>query len=626
MKPPYAYIIRWTVCLSLLLGGLPSWAQTYSTVENHETEVILFGPNDLVCKEKRVITVQHEKGRYAAHFFNSYRTNFSTLRKFSGQVTDANGKVIHKIKKSDLQTTAYSAGLADDVVRMFYEYTPTQYPFTITYEWEEKLTDGILSLPTFAPIEGYNQELKQTVYKLTIPADMPYRYRALCCVPTVNKQTLPDGRQQLEVRIENMPALISEPFGPSLSEVLPRVYFVPENFTYEGTQGNMTNWQTFGDWIYGLLQGRDELPPALVQKLQEQTAACQTDRERVKVVYDLLAATTRYVSIQLGIGGLQPAPAADVYRTGYGDCKALANYAHAMLKALGIPSVYTVISTNNERFLPDFASANQANHVILQVPLPGDTLWLECTAPTLPFGYVHNGIAGHDALLIKPEGGELCRLPSYPDSLNIQITSAVVELTPEGKSKVDVQQRSSLFQYEDNSGITDLPLNKQKDRLRSDISLVQADVSDIRIDEQSEAQPSIDIRYTVTTDKYGTQTGKRLFLPANIFHRGFSGAATTAAPRTQEVKVSYGYTDIDSIEIRLPEGFEIESLPAPVIQETPFGSFQSIILPAADKITILQRLHVKKGRYPKEEYANFIAFRKKAADQYKSKIIIRKKE
>lgn len=85
---------------------------------------------------------------------------------------------------------------------------------------------------------------------------------------------------------------------------------------------------------------------------------------------------------------MQPIAAADVNRTGFGDCKGLSNYMRAMLTELGIPSVYTVISTTNRRLLADFASANQNNHVILQVPLPNDTLWLECTNPTLPLGYV----------------------------------------------------------------------------------------------------------------------------------------------------------------------------------------------------------------------------------------------
>lgn len=191
----------------------------------------------------------------------------------------------------------------------------------------------------------------------------------------------------------------------------------------------------YGEWQYKLLDGRDELTEPFRNKLHGLTAHCSTDREKVKAIYDYLAKTTRYVSIQLGIGGLQPIAASDVCRTGFGDCKGLSNYTRAMLKEIGIPSTYTVISTTNERLLPDFSSANQMNHVILQVPLPKDTLWLECTDPSLPFGYIHQGIAGHDALLIEPAGGSIHRLPTYPDSLNTQHIIATITLSPTAEHK-----------------------------------------------------------------------------------------------------------------------------------------------------------------------------------------------
>ncbi len=193
--------------------------------------------------------------------------------------------------------------------------------------------------------------------------------------------------------------------------------------------------------------------------------------KKIAAIYQYLASTTRYVSIQLGIGGLQPIAAADVNRTGFGDCKGLSNYMRAMLTELGIPSVYTVISTTNRRLLADFASANQNNHVILQVPLSNDTLWLECTNPTLPLGYVHHSIAGHDALLVGPNGGTLCQLPTYADSLNTQVNNTLVTLQPDGNAKVEVKQTSRLFQYEDMASIIDMEPARQKDWLRSDINL-----------------------------------------------------------------------------------------------------------------------------------------------------------
>ena len=67
----------------------------------------------------------------------------------------------------------------------------------------------------------------------------------------------------------------------------------------------MSTWQKYGEWQYKLLDGRDELTEPFRNKLHGLTAHCSTDREKVKAIYDYLAKTTRYVSIQLGIGGLQ---------------------------------------------------------------------------------------------------------------------------------------------------------------------------------------------------------------------------------------------------------------------------------------------------------------------------------
>lgn len=190
-----------------------------------------------------------------------------------------------------------------------------------------------------------------------------------------------------------------------------------------------------------------------------------------------------------------------------------------MLKEIGIPSTYTVISTTNERLLPDFSSANQMNHVILQVPLPKDTLWLECTDPSLPFGYIHQSIAGHDALLIEPAGGSIHRLPTYPDSLNTQHIIATITLSPTAETQIEVNEISRLFQYENEAGIVYLEPNKQKDHIRSTLNLSQADILRLQIKECKEANPSITFSYTASSQQYGYKTGNRLFIPTNIFKK-----------------------------------------------------------------------------------------------------------
>lgn len=595
-----------------------------NSVINTQTVIICKSMTQSTEIESRTITVLNRKGLEAAHFFCGCDM-FRSLQKFSGEIMNANGQSVRKIKKSELQKSEYSSSLTTDDYFYYYECNYPSFPFTIKYEWETKCNNGLIGYPTFIPQMDFDQGVMEATYRIELPAGQQCRYRALNIEGKniqVNESKGSNGQQIIEATATQLTPVAKEPFGPDFSELFPRIYFAPTLFKYDKSEGDISTWQKYGEWQYKLLEGRDQLPDSFRAKLHELTSNCTTDREKVKAIYDYLAKTTRYVSIQLGIGGLQPIAAADVCRTGFGDCKGLSNYTRTMLKELGIPSTYTVISTTNKRLLPDFSSANQMNHVILQVPLQQDTLWLECTNPQLPFGYVHQDIAGHDALLIEPTGGRIHRLPTYPDSLNMQHIIANITLSPTAEARIDAKETSQLFQYEDEAGITYLEPNKQKDRIRSGINLSQADIQNVQIIEIKTEKPSITLKYTVNSNQYGHKTGNRLFIPVNVFRKGFSVPQVTK--RMQTININYGYSDRDSIRIQLPQGYAIEGLPKPIDLNCKFGTFRSTMNVKDREILIIHHLFMPKGIYDPEEYAEFLNFRKQVAGQYNGKIILKR--
>ena len=80
----------------------------------------------------------------------------------------------------------------------------------------------------------------------------------------------------------------------------------------------------------------------------------------------------RYVAIELGIGGWQPHPAADVFTHHYGDCKDKATLLSSMLKQIGVESFYVVINARRGSVTPQMpATVGMFNHRHI-----GD-----CTAP-----------------------------------------------------------------------------------------------------------------------------------------------------------------------------------------------------------------------------------------------------
>jgi transglutaminase-like putative cysteine protease len=165
------------------------------------------------------------------------------------------------------------------------------------------------------------------------------------------------------------------------------IYLASSEFEMAGYKGNMNTWENLGKFMQDLRGGRDQLPADIKQKVHELTDKEPDPNKKVAKLYEFMQQNTRYVSIQLGIGGLQPFDATYVATKRYGDCKALSNYMSALLKEIGVPSYYTLVKSGegNTFFVPDFPS-DQFDHVILCVPLKKDTMWLECTDQTLPAG------------------------------------------------------------------------------------------------------------------------------------------------------------------------------------------------------------------------------------------------
>ena len=590
-----------------------------ATVEE-STDIICDGPGHAIQHFKGVTTIHNEHGASMAVFVCSC-SKHDKLTSFKGQVTDASGRVIHKFKESELKKTEYSPYLAVDDYRMYLDYTPPFYPVTITYEWTIESRDNLIEFPSFCPQSDYDVSVKKAIYSLKVPKSMKIRY-ALQNIN--NKVSVSDGDKNTQVftlQVDSLPALKQEPYSRQLREKLPLARFAPTNFEYYGTKGSLNSWADYGKWEYSLIQDRDQLTDAERQELHQLTDGLKTDREKVEAIYKRLEKSTRYVAILLGIGGQQPAPASDVSKSGFGDCKGLSNYMRAMLKEIGIPSNYTTISTINRRLQKDYASVGQLNHVILQVPLQNDTLWLECTNPQLPMGYVHEDIAGHDAIEVSEAGGRLVRLPVYPDSNNLMHSDININLSEQGAASINISQSVLNHQYE-----SYIPLLKadEKDRQKYLQKIVHAPQAEIGKVDIQESGAKITLDAEIKSQKYATKTGQRLFVPICPLHRGYT-VPNANSERMEDIWRDMGYLDTDDITITIPEGYAIEAGPKGVSIDQPFASFSFSIQADDNTIHIKNRLLMKSGIFPKSQYAQLADFIRSINSAYNQKVVLKKK-
>lgn len=554
--------------------------------------------------------------------------NDTELSRFEYVMTDVLGNVLRKVKKSELQRFEYSRDLATDFYRLIAEVTPPSYPVIITRTEKIIRNANVLSYPSFWPQKQYGMKVSKAVYQIEWPeneVNIRYKPMNMSAEPVVEQV----GRNKiLRFTLNGIAPLTRVPYAPSLDEQAPYVFFSPEKFSYYGTMGSMSSWSSFGSWNYGLVEDRQLLPESHLEKVREVIADCHTEREKIAKLYEYMGRNTRYVSLQLGIGGYQPATAVSVAVTGLGDCKGLSNYMHTMLKGIGIDSRLVAIGTEDPKLIPDFANVNQLNHMVLAALLEQgkDTVWLECTNSKLSPGYIHEGISGHDALLLSSDGCHIVRLPEYADSLNLRHADVRIAIRRDASADVSIDEVFNNHRYSEKFHLLKEKEQEQRTTISSWYKLPNTSFGSISVKDSSKPFDTAQLKTHLdgVCAKYANLTGRRLFVPINPSHKGFSPVviADTLASQRLQMKIRHGYRNEDEILIEIPEGCSVESIPANIDIVEEFGAFRQHVALEDGHLRVSLVLDIHSGTYAPETRQRLLEMQRSVQKAYNSRVVL----
>jgi hypothetical protein len=387
------------------------------------------------------------------------------------------------------------------------------------------------------------------------------------------------------------------------------VLIAPSDFEAEGYKGNMSTWTDYGKFFYQLRIGRDVLPDDIKKKVHELTDNLKDPRQKVYVLYDFLQKNTHYISIQLGIGGWQPFPADYVATKRYGDCKALSNYMVALLKEAGIKGKYVEIRAGADAafMVEDFPSF-QTNHVITCVPMEKDSIWLECTSQTESPGYMGSFTGGRKAILIDEDGGHVVKTPSYSASDNKRCRAVSAEINPEGNLDAEVSTvYSGLRQELPHELINEVSNDEREKYLNRLFHLPTYKVDKSRYEEEKGTIPIVKEYLHVVSPNYASVSGKRLFIVPNLFDRSNYRLPADSVRRYDFIDKE-AFTDIDSITIKIPAGYQPEAVPPEVRIDSKFGKYSASVKVMSDKIVYYRRWEEAVSRFPPSDYAGLVKF------------------
>lgn len=478
-----------------------------AVIRNYSAEFEIFAVNKASLKINKVVSILNNNGLVNSYFVEFY-DKFQKIKQIKGTVYDENGKKVKSLSGSDILD--YSAingfSLYEDNRVKFINPEYSKFPFTIEYTYEISF-EGLLNYPNWSIIQDYNVSVEHSEFTVKAPNEIPIRYFEYKLDDSV-KISKSATSTIYKWQCEKIPSIENEIDCKSLIQESGIVYLGPVNFEIEGYSGNSERWENFGSWIFTLSDGRTILNDDTQKKIKDLIKEAKSDFEKVKILYAFMQNRTRYVSIQIGLGGWQPFPAETVDRLSYGDCKALANYMKSILDVAGIKSYYTLVRAGeNEPDLIKKFPSNMFNHAIVCVPLNKDTVWLECTNQAIPCGYIGKFTDDRDVLLIDQSGGELVHTKKYLASENQMVRRSEVKLLSDGNAIAYIKIKYIGLQCDKIYRILRSQDDEKKKSIYERIKIPEFNLIDFKYDESKDLIPVVNEKLHLNLSDYSTIIG-----------------------------------------------------------------------------------------------------------------------
>lgn len=579
-----------------------------AVVRKNVTKVVIENYDEYEVTTDRIITVLNSSGMSDVNAYQYY-DNFIEIKDISAVIYDESGNKIDKIKQKDFKdVSAVSNGtLYSDSRRVYLDYTPRSYPVTIHLE-SEVVFNSTAFFPSWYPVEGYRVSTEYTSYSIENDSDEVLK------IKESNFDTFAiEKTGEYSYQAKDLVAFKPQSASPSFSAFAPHVLVALERFKMEGVDGENTDWQTFGKWMHDkLLVDVGEIPESVKQEVRQLVQGATSEREKAAIIYKYMQDRSRYISVQVGIGGWKPIEAVEVHEKAYGDCKGLTNYTKSLLTEVGITAEYAVIyGDRNIRDIDREFSSTQGNHVILYIPQLDDEkdIWLECTSKTNPFGYIAGFTDDRDALVVNEEGGKIVHTTKYLAEESQQLTTANLTLLPTGAATGSLEMITTGYQY---SMRDNMFTATEKDAKRS-YQRRWDNLNGLVIDEVSSLKDTDKVEFTESVsfkvEKLATKMGDLLLLSPVLFNKS-NYEPPSYEERLYDLDLDRGYVDLDEYTITLDPSLQVDAIPEPVAINSEFGSYElSISSVEGNQLKVRRYLKINDGTFSKEKYADYEKFR-----------------
>ncbi len=567
---------------------LPPHSDAVTLLE--ETEYTVASDGTLTEHHRKVVRILRPQGRKFGEMYAQYNS-MAKLRYMHLWSIGADGHE-YAVKDNELNEVGTGAGfeLYSDGRARGGKAPGMEVGAVAAMEYEQQVRpyeNDIIWIP--------GEDIPVVRERMTLNLPPGYTYRATWKgKPKADAVDAEHGRTLWEVH--DQASLIAPdpvPLAPNQISQAPRLDMFYQGPNAAGQYGAMSgDWQSIGEWYERLAKNRNKPDAAITAKAQELVSGETGFRERTEAISNFVQGQIRYVAIEIGVGGHQPHTASDIFRARYGDCKDKATLLSAMLDAVGIHSTWVMVDTHRG-MVSSAAPSLAGNHMIAAIQLPADYkpqgmysivtansgkrfLIFDPTWEKTPFGHLERELQGSDALLVDGAQSQAIHLPVLPPQQNSVERKAAFTLAADGTLTGTVEERESgdiarelRYLVAEHTG-----KERQESLDRNAAEDLQAfTLRDVEVSHAEDLSQPVQLRYGLTAAHFAQPLGPLLAVrPRVLGHEAFY---VDTKPRELPIDLHKTQSVHDDFTIALPEGYEVDEVPAPVDLDLGFAAYNS---------------------------------------------------
>ena len=424
-------------------------------------------------------------------------------------------------------------------------------------------------------------------------------------------------------RTADRPGIPEESSAPPLSSLAAEVVV---NYDSNGKSA-LQSWEEAGHAYHALFDGPEKPDTEIATQVEALAGDKSDELSKIDALYNFVSRQIRYVAIEIGIGGYQPHPAADVYKNKYGDCKDKATLLVTMLGHIGVRGYPALVGTRRDiEADPKVPTLATFDHMIVALPLRANIrpaverfpaydpqnqiLWIDPTSEADPLGQVPEMDQSVFALILYPDHGDLQRIPETPPDMNGLKYTVHVRLQSDGGGTANVEvdylgsanaQRHYFYR--------NLSQSEIRERFENRVAnyVIRATFRAASISGIEDSRQQIAEKFSFTGDFSTASSGDSWFLQP-LFLSGMAIPDVGLRPRQLPLDIGTPERISGVYRIELPAGMRIDRVPEKSLIKSEFGELEVEYSISGNVLIATQTLSFTQSHIPADKYPEFRDF------------------